>query len=142
MAFVSTYLNFMGQTEEALNFYADVFQSPAPATIMRFSSMPNAPEIPEDERNGAMYAELEIIAGHKLMATDSLRSMGHEVNYGNNTTICLNLDSNDEADRIYGLLSQDSTERADMRQEFFGYWGSCLDRFGIRWMIVVSTPFN
>ncbi|MEI6649356.1 MAG: VOC family protein [Actinomycetes bacterium] len=138
MAYVSTYLNFLGQTEEAFNFYADVFNSTNPPTVMRFSSTPMAGQLPDEEKEQAMHASLEIIDGHMLMATDSLRSMGHEVRIGNNTTISLNLDSNEEADRIYGLLSQDSTERADMRQEFFGYWGSCLDRFGIRWMINVA----
>jgi len=141
MAFVSTYLNYMGQSEEAFNFYASVFQVEEAPRLMRFSDMPEMPgmpEFPEEERSMIMHAELKIIDGHTLMATDMLRSMGHETRIGNNTTISLNLDSKEEADRIFAALSQDSTEFAPMTQMPFGYWGSTLDRFGIRWMINVD----
>lgn len=141
MAFVSTYLNFMGQTEEAFNFYASVFQTELSPRLLRFSdvpSFPGAPELPESEKNMIMHAELNIIGGHALMATDMLESMGHQTRIGNNTTISLNLDSKEEADRIYGLLAQRSTEFAPMTQMPFGYWGTALDRYGIRWMFNVA----
>jgi|GEM_PF-7022469 len=109
---------------------------------MRFSDTPMGEQLPESERSGIMYSELAIVAEHKLMATDSLESMGHKVTPGNNTTICLNLEANEDANRIYAALSVGSTEGAPMCQEFFGYRGSFLDRFGIRWMLVVSTPIN
>jgi len=43
MAFVSTYLNFMGQTEEAFTFYAQTFQSEETLKMTRFSEMPAMP---------------------------------------------------------------------------------------------------
>ena len=141
MAFVSTYLNFMGQTEEAFNFYATLFNNEKSPRLMRFSDMPSfpgAPELPESEKNMIMHAELKILAGHTLMGTDMLESMGHQTKIGNNTTISLNLDSNEEADRLYAALSEGSTECAPMTQMPFGYWGVALDRFGIRWMFNVD----
>ncbi len=53
-----------------------------------------------------MHAELPITGGHVLMATDMLRSMGQHTRIGNNTTLCLDVDSRDEADRLYGALSE------------------------------------
>ena len=53
-----------------------------------------------------MHAELPIIAGHVLMATDMLASMGQQTRIGNNTTLCLDVDSREEADRLYDSLSE------------------------------------
>ncbi len=108
---------------------------------MRFSDLPTAsgvPELPEAEKNLIMHAELKIIGDHALMATDMLESMGHQTRVGNNTTNSSNLDSNEEADRIYALLSEGSTEFAAMAQMPFGYWGVALDKNGIRWMFNVA----
>ncbi|MGH9121747.1 MAG: hypothetical protein ACRDYC_07340, partial [Acidimicrobiales bacterium] len=52
MTRVSTYLNFQGQTEEALNFYATAFGTEV-TVLSRFSDMPTAgPEqLPPEERD-------------------------------------------------------------------------------------------
>src|SRR5271165_2125304 len=98
MARVSTYLNFQGQAEEAFAFYAKAFGTEV-TMLSRFSDMPAAgpEELPAEERDLVMHAELPIIAGHVLMATDMLRSMGHETRIGNNMTICLDVDSREDA---------------------------------------------
>jgi PhnB protein len=137
MSRVNTYLNFQGQTEEAFALYAKTFGTDVTA-LTRFSELPGgAPaDIPEAERSLVMHAELPIIGGHVLMATDMLRSMGQETRVGNNTTICLDVDSRDEADRLYGALSDGGTEGSPMADMPWGaYWGVILDRFGIRWMV-------
>ena len=139
MARVSTYINTMGHTEEAFRFYAEVFGTEVTA-LTRFGDV-GMDHLPEKERNGVMHAEVPILAGHMLMGTDMLESAGHAVRIGNNTTINLEPDTRAEADRIYALLSLDSTESsgglADM--PWGAYWGTCLDRFGIRWMFNVAV---
>jgi PhnB protein len=137
VAQVSTYLNFMGQAEEAFAFYARTFGTEV-STLSRFSDMPaSGPgELPAGERNLVMHAELPILGGHVLMATDMLASMGHETRIGNNTTLCLAPDSRDEADRLYAALSEGGSEGSPMADMPWGsYWGVTLDRYGIRWMI-------
>lgn len=138
MARVNTYLNFQGQAEEALAFYAKIFGTEV-SMLSRFSDMPasaGGPELPADERNLIMHAELPIAGGHVLMATDMVRSLGQEVRVGNNTTLCLEPDSRDDADRLYDALSEGGSEGAPMADMPWGaYWGVTLDRFGIRWMI-------
>ena len=137
MARVNTYLNFQGQAEEAFACYAKIFGTEV-AALTRFSDMPGAGtgELPAGEQNLVMHAELPILGGHVLMATDMLRSMGHETRIGNNTTLCLDADSREEADRLYGALSEDGSEGSPMADMPWGaYWGVTLDRYGIRWMI-------
>jgi PhnB protein len=114
--------------------YRSIFDPTAPLTLIRFSDTPMAENLPEHERNGIMNASLEIIGGHVLFATDMLESIGHAVRIGNNTTLNLILDSREEVDRIYAELSQGATEKADPHEEPWGYWGVCLDKYGVRWM--------
>ena len=134
MSRVNTYLNFPGDTEEAFNHYAKVFGTQV-SGLTRFADAPGMPEMSDEDKNKVLHVELPILNGHRLMATDSLASLGHNVRVGNNTTISLEVDSRDEADRLFEALSAGGGESSPMQQMFFGYWGVCLDRFGIRWMI-------
>ncbi|MBT0608286.1 VOC family protein [Aequorivita echinoideorum] len=145
MANVAIYLNFQGTTEEAFNFYKSVFKTEFSSPIMRIGDMPpnpGAPTFSETDKNCVMHVSLPIIGGTELMGTDMLESLGHKVIVGNNTTISLQLDSKEEADEFYGLLSNGGSDKAPMRDEFWGYWGCCLDKFGIRWMFNVIDNLN
>jgi len=137
MSRVSTYLNFNGQAEEAFDFYKTVFGTEFVVPITRFSEMPAGPGSPSlDEAEGRMilHAELPILAGHVIMATDVLASMGQELRVGNNTTINLEPDSLEETERLYDALAGGGGDGTGITQMPWGYWGTCLDRFGVRWM--------
>ncbi len=143
MAKVSIYLNFQGKTEEAFNFYKSVFNSEFSAPIMHMGDMPpppNAPALSDNDRKAVMHVAMPILAGVQIMGTDFLESMGHKIVVGNNTTISLEPDSKEDTDRLFKLLSEGGSDMAPMRQEFWGYWGCCLDKFGIRWMFNFPNP--
>jgi PhnB protein len=138
MARVSTYLNFMGTTEEAFDFYRKVFGTEYLAPIQRMGDVPadpNAPALSDAEKEMVLHVELPILAGHVIMATDMLPSMGHELRVGNNTTINLEPDTRQETQRLYDALSDGGSEASPLTDMFWGAtWGTCLDRFGVRWM--------
>lgn len=138
MARVSTYLNFQGNTEEALEFYKKVFGTDFSMPIMRLGDVPpdpNMPQITEEEKAYVMHAELPILAGHVLMATDMVESMGQQTKIGNNTTINLEPDTLAETRRLFEALSDGATDVAPLAEQFWGStWGCLLDRYGIRWM--------
>ena len=71
------------------------------------------------------------------MATDALESLGHKVNVGNNVTISLDIDSKDEAEKIYNQLLTNSPENSGplAPMPWGAMWGSCQDQYGIRWMV-------
>jgi PhnB protein len=144
MARVSTYVNFLGNTEEAFEFYRSVFGTEYIGTIARMGDVPSNPDVPplsDAEQRMVMHVELPILGGHVLMGTDMIESMGHQLRIGNNTTIMLEPDTRAEADRLYLALSaggSDATGMMDM--PWNAYWGVCLDRFGIRWMVNVNDP--
>ena len=127
----------MGNTEEAFAFYADVFGTELLGPIQRMSDVemgPGGPQLTDAGRAMVMHAELPILAGHVLMATDMLESMGHELRVGNNVTINLEPDTREETERLFHALSADGSDNSGLQQMPWGLWGSCLDRFGIRWM--------
>ncbi|MBN8675276.1 MAG: VOC family protein [Chitinophagales bacterium] len=142
MAFVSIYLNFAGNAEEAFNHYKQVFRSEFSTPMMRMKDIPpqpGMPELPEAEKNKVMHVALPILGGTQIMATDMLESMGHKLIEGNNVTISLNPDTREEADRLYNELSAGGTNSVAPHDEFWGYWGTCKDRFGIRWMFNITN---
>ncbi len=143
VARVSTYLNFMGETEAAFAFYQSAFGTRLSRPLIRMGDLPAGPDgpgVPDAERHLVMHAELPILAGHVLMGTDMLESMGHQLVVGNNTTINLELDDRPEADRLHQVLSEGGAQSAPMQDTPWGYWGTCLDRFSIRWMFNCAEP--
>jgi PhnB protein len=143
MSRVSTYLNFMGQTEDAFRFYASVFGTEITGQIVRMGDMPSdpgGPQLSDAEREMVAHAEVPILAGHVLMGTDMLESMGHELKVGNNVTINLEPDTREETDRLYAALSEGGSESTGMQPMPWAYWGTGLDRFGIRWMFNCYEP--
>jgi len=138
MASVSIYLNFMGNTKEAFEFYKSVFGTEYSSPIMynrEVPAMPGMPPFSTEDAGKVMHVSLPILGGTVIMGTDMLKSMGHQLKIGNNTTINLEPDTREETDRLYKLLSDGATECMPLQDMFWGsYWGVCLDRFGIRWM--------
>ena len=137
MKAVNPYLNFDGRAEEAMNFYKSVFGGEfAGNGIMRMSTAPGMPELPENERNRVMHVSLPLGNGSMLMASDILPSMGHQLTTGNNNYISLAPDSREEADRLFKGLSAGGEIEMPMQDQFWGdYFGSFKDKFGICWMI-------
>lgn len=143
MARVSTYLNFPRTTEEAFGFYKTVFGGEFNGGVSRFGDIPpheGAPALAEEDKNLVMHVELAILGGHVLMGTDAPESMGFKVEHGNNVFINLEPDTRAETERLYAALSEGG--KADMPlQEMFwgGYYGSCTDKYGVRWMFNCSS---
>jgi PhnB protein len=143
MAFVSTYLNFNRNTEEAFNFYKSVFGGEFTGEIMRMGAAPSDPSQPEmsdADKNLVMHVALPILGGHLLMGTDAPESMGFTLTMGNNVHISLAPDSREEADRLFAALSEGGKVEMPMADQFWGdYFGSFVDKYGVQWMINYSS---
>lgn len=139
MANVSIYLNFPRHTEAAFLYYQSIFGGEFDGGISRFGDMPpqeGMPPMPETDRNLVMHVSLPILGGaFMLMGSDAPESMGFEVNVGNNVYINLSPDTREETRRLFGALSDGGVVEMELQDTFWGaYYGSCTDRFGIRWM--------
>ena len=133
----------MGNAEEAFEFYRSVFGTEYLGPVQRMGDRPfdpDGPALTDAEKQMVLHVELPILGGHVLVATDMVGSMGHELRIGNNTTINLEPDTRDKTQRLYDALSEGATDCAPLADMFWGAtWGTCLDRFGVRWMFNFRT---
>ncbi|MEP7322824.1 MAG: VOC family protein [Saprospiraceae bacterium] len=129
------YLHFMGNTEEAMNFYHQVLGGEF-AVFQRFKEVPGGEKMSAEDQEKIIHASLVIGQGHTIMATDSLESMGHQLVVGNNFHICIHAESETEAERLFEGLSAGGAVEMPLNKTFWGaYFGMCKDRFGVQWMI-------
>jgi PhnB protein len=143
MASVSTYLNFPGNTEEAFNFYKKVFGAEFDQPISRMGEVPpqdDRPPLSEKEKNLVMHVSLPILAGHILMGTDAVESMGFPLKYGNNVYINLQPDTLAETKRLFTALSEGGKVETELQKMFWGdTYGSLTDKYGVQWMFNCSA---
>lgn len=143
MARTSTYLNFMGKTEEAFDFYRTVFKTDfitAPQRMGDVPPGPGAPQLSDAEKRLIMHVALPVVGGHVLMGTDALESMGHKVIMGTNVSINVEPDSRDEARRLFSALAAGGKITIELQDMFWGaLFGSLTDKFGVQWMVNCSA---
>ncbi len=133
---LSVYLNFKGQAEEAAKFYADALNAPTP-NILKFSDMPPNPNFPIPEEAKDFVMHTEVVAGDvEIKFSDILTGTGMDVTIGNNMSITLNFDSDEEITEIYNKLSVDGTVimplAPSMWAEKYAYF---VDKFGTPWQL-------
>ena len=138
MASANVYLNFNGNCEEAFDFYKSVFGGEYPY-VGRYSDMPPSPDgktFPAEQANRIMHISLPIGEGSYIMGSDTGGEWAASYKEGNNFSISLNADSNEEADRLFNGLSAGGQVTMPMANTFWGsYFGMFTDKFGINWMV-------
>jgi PhnB protein len=69
------------------------------------------------------------------MGSDSSEQSG-DVKFGGNFSVSVNVESTEEADRIFNGLSEGGNVFMPMDKTFWGaYFGMFTDKFGINWMV-------
>jgi PhnB protein len=93
------------------------------------------PPLAEADKDLVMHICLPILGGHRLMGTDAPESMGFSVQQGNNVYINLEPDTRAETERLFAALSEGGKVEMSLQDQFWGaYFGSCADKFGVKWM--------
>lgn len=139
MALINPYLTFNGNCEEAFTFYKSVFGGDFPF-VGRYKDMPDAGNLPESEKEKIMHMSLPISKETVLMGSDSSDAFGHATKIGNNISISINTETEDEARRLFDGLSTGGTITMPMEKTFWGaFFGMFIDKFGINWMVNHDT---
>lgn len=143
MSKVSTYLNFVSETEEAFNFYKVVFKTDFEGRIMRYGDIPASPDMPampESVKSLVMHCMMPIMDGHYLMGSDAPVEMGFQVHKGNNSYIMLQPDTREETKQLFDALAVGGIVEQELQDMFWGdYYGSLKDKFGVQWMFNCSA---
>ncbi len=131
---LNPYLNFSGNAREALEFYEGVFGGTATLSTYGEFGDPAAPEAGK-----VMHGQLETGSGFTLMAADN--PPGMERDAGNNISVSLSGDDVDELRGYWAKLSDGGTVTVPLEKQMWGdEFGMCVDRFGIPWLVNISTP--
>lgn len=139
MAKVSPYLTFAGNCEEAFRFYHSVLGGPE-LEFMRFGGVPDGEPTHDADPSKIMHVTLMLSEGNFLMGCDQPEAFG-PVNMGNNFSVSLHPESEDEARRLFEGLSADGTVTMPLEVAFWGaLFGMFVDKFGIAWMVNYQMP--
>ncbi len=139
MKSINVYLNFPGNSEEAMNFYKSIFGGKL--DIMRYSEMPDNEKLSEDDKNKIMHSGLMLDNGEMIMASDSMEGFGDKLKEGNNFSINISAESKEEADKLFAKLSDGGKVGMKMEDAFWGsYFGMLTDKFGVQWLIGYDYP--
>jgi PhnB protein len=134
---VNAYLNFLGNCEEAFNYYKSVFGGEF-TFIGKFRDMPpqEGAELSDADNDKIMHVALPIGPHTMIMGSDSVGEWAPSTIIGNNIALAIAADSRADADRLYNSLSAGGTQSMPMADMFWGdYYGMCVDKFGINWMV-------
>ncbi|MEO0830645.1 MAG: VOC family protein [Pseudomonadota bacterium] len=124
------YLFFNGTCRDALTFYGEVFGS-AP-TLMDASGMPAEYAVPEDRKGWIMHGSVEIEGG-TLMASDNVTGTSDAMA---GCAIQLDMPTAAEGEAVLQKLAQGGEVTMAWEPTFWSAgFGTCTDRFGIRWMV-------
>ncbi len=137
-----TYLNFPGTCEEAMSFYEKHLGAKVLAKS-RFSDMSSmgAPQNlpPGLNREGILHARF-MVGETVVMASDG---PPERVQPMRSAYLCLSVDSNEEAERIYKALTEGGEVFMPMEETFFAQrFGQFRDKFGVNWMVIHEKPMG
>lgn len=136
------YLHFNGNSHDALSFYKSIFGGEFIAA-QRYKDVPGGEKMDQETQEKMIHISLRISPHTILMATDMMGKEANELKPGNNFHICLQTDSEKEADKLFHSLSKEGKIEMPMNRTFWGaYFGMCRDQWGIQWMINYSFPPN
>jgi len=137
---VDIYLHFDGNSEQALSFYKSIFGGDFIA-MQRYKDVPGSEKMSTEDQEKIIHGSLKITQGTTLMVSDMFSKEDGELKFGNNFHICIQMESEKEADRIFDALSKDGRIEMPMNKTFWGaYFGMCQDKYGILWMINYAYP--
>ena len=138
---INPYLNFLGNTEEAFNFYRSVFGGEFLA-VQRFKDTPHGDQMSTEDKERLMHISLRV-GETILMGTDVLESMGQKLTVGTNFSLSLNPATREEGEKYFNALAAGGTVTVAMDKMFWGaYFGMLTDRFGIQWMVNVDENIH
>jgi PhnB protein len=143
MQSANVYLNFNGNCAEAFEHYKKVFGTEY-AMIMPFNQMPSQegmPPMSEEEGKKIMHVTLPIGEGTLIMGSDVGGPWAELYKVGSNFSVSVNTDSEARANELYAGLSEGGQAPMPMADTFWGaYFGMCVDKFGISWMVNFDRP--
>ncbi|CAN5431750.1 VOC family protein [soil metagenome] len=129
---LTPYLNFQGNTEEALKFYRSVFGGEL--ELSRFGDFPNAPAGFEDK---IMHGTLK---GDDISFMASEGMPGGTIVVGDNVNMSLSGVNEEKLANIFNSLAEGGNVIMPLAKQMWGdKFGMLIDKFGIHWLVNITA---
>ena len=124
------YVNYNGKCREAFHFYEEELGGKI-LSEETFRQLPPEANIPEERKDDILHAQMQL-GGAILMGADIPNAQPMRSAY-----LTLELESAEEAERIYKVLTDGGEIFMKMEQTFFAVRFAMLrDKFGASWMLL------
>lgn len=131
---LNPYLSFSGNARAAMAFYADVFGGEL--TVSTFGDYGQAGTPIADQ---IMHAMLVTDAGYTIMGADTPPGMTHTP--GDTITLSLSGDDTELLHGYWDKLSAGGSVTTPLAIQMWGdEYGSCVDPFGVVWLVNIAQP--
>jgi PhnB protein len=132
---LNTYLNYGGNCEQAFRFYEQHLGGKL-TFLQRHGDLPGSPA-PEELKNTVLHARMTL-GGTELFGADVPPQRFEPMR---SAYLSLSVTSNEEAERIYALLTDGGDIFMPMSETFFAHrFAMFRDRFGTSWMLLHPKP--
>lgn len=136
MKSVNCYLIFDGNAGEAFDFYKQCFGGEL--FKMKFSEAPGG--APKGAGDRLIHVALKN-GSAVLMASDTMPGM--PFSQGNNFSVTIQCETNDEVDKYFGSISKNGKVSMPPQETFWAHrFAGCTDKFGINWMFNHEKPMQ
>ena len=131
-----TYLNYGGNCRQAFRFYEQHLGGKI-TSMMTHGQMPGPNQASPEWKDAILHARMEI-GGTDIMASDVPPERFQPMR---SAYLSLSVESTEDAERIYALLSDGGEIFMPMEETFFAFRFAMLrDKFGTSWMVIHERP--
>lgn len=130
---IQAYLAFNGNCQQALNFYAELFDA---EIKNRETYEDKNMDVPGSYRQKLQHAELKG-KNINIMAYDAAPDT--PITHGTQIHMAVDENNYEKAEQLFSELSAGGQVHHDFREREWGYYGRCTDQFGINWMVNSKT---
>ena len=133
-----TYLNYGGNCEQAFRFYEQHLGGKI-TMLMRHGEQSGGPPVEPEWRRAVLHARMDL-GGTELLGADIPPDRFKPIR---SAYLSLTLDSTQEAEKVFSLLSDGGEVFMPMEETFFATRFAMLrDRFGTSWMLIHPKPMS
>lgn len=131
---LTPYLNFMGKTKEAMEFYHSVLGGELKMQTFAETGMPTT----DEDKDKIIHADLQN-GTLSFMASDG--NAEHPVTMGDNIHMSLAGTNEESLTKYFNALSEGGKIDMPLAKQFWGdIYGQITDKFGVHWMVNIHNP--
>lgn len=126
---LTPYINFEGNAEEAMNFYAESLDG----NIIEISRYGDSPMPADDDyKNKVIHGRVQF-GDNVIMISDTFK--GNAIQTGGNIQLSVEVSEEGKIDEVFKKMAEGGTVTMELQDTFWrARFGMLKDKFGVSWM--------